>query len=251
MTRNCGSLSRKRRSREGGGAGGRNLGGIRCLCLRLFLLALALACGAGRIEAAGTEVVYEPGVVYCRAQGRALALDLARPAGAGPFPTIVFIHGGAWIGGDRSVYESEIREHAAKRGFAAASIDYRLLAPDRSGVATQPWPAQIDDVRCAIRFLRANASRFAIDPARIGATGHSAGGHLSLLAGLDEPNQPADAEWRGVSSRVQAVVNQSGPTDLESLSLSGEKVGSIVRMLLPGPSASFPRALRRRARCTT
>lgn len=239
MTRNCGSLSRNRRSREGGGAGGRNLGGIRCLCLRLFSLALALAFVAGRVEAAGTDVVYERGVPYCTKAATKLALDLARPAGAGPFPTVVFIHGGGWIGGNRGVYEGEIRELAATRGYAAASIDYRLMAPDRSGVATQPWPAQIDDVRCAIRFLRANASRFAIDPERIGATGHSAGGHLSLLLGLEEPNRPPDAEWPDASSRVQAVVNQAGPTDLVTLFAASEKLGSLGRMLLPGPVASF------------
>ena len=86
-------------------------------------------------------------------------------------PAVVFIHGGAWIGGDRSVYESEIREHASKRGYAAASIDYRLMAPDRSGVATQPWPAQIEDVRCAIRF--AGAAAWSTSNASTSASGRS------------------------------------------------------------------------------
>lgn len=219
--------------------GGRNLGGIRCPCLRLFLWALAiplLAMGPG-IARAGVRT--EPRIAYCHARGAVLALDLARPDGAGPYPALVFIHGGGWMYGDRGVYGEEIRDQAAARGFVAVTLDYRLLEPDRAGVAAHPWPAQIDDVRCAIRFLRANASRFAIDPARIGATGHSAGGQLSLLAGLEEPNRPPDAEWPDASSRVQAVVNQAGPTDLVTLFAASEKLGSIGRMMLPGPVESF------------
>jgi acetyl esterase/lipase len=215
------------------------LGGIRRLCLRLFLCALSPALFVARSDAAWASVVFEPGIVYCHPKGVELALDLARPADAGPFPALVFIHGGAWIGGDRSIYASEIREHAAVRGFVAVSLDYRLLDPDRQGVAAHPWPAQIDDVRCAIRFLRANASRFAIDPTLIGATGHSAGGQLSLLAALEEPNHPPEAEWPDSSSLVQAVVNQSGPTDLASLFRAKANLSSIGFMLLPGPAAAF------------
>jgi acetyl esterase/lipase len=211
------------------------LGGIRRLLLRLFLwLPIALVAWSAA-DSALASVKVANGIVYCRPGGTPLALDLARPEGDGPFPLLVFIHGGGWMYGDRRVYTNEIRTHAAERGFVAVSLDYRLMDPDRKNVAAHPWPAQIDDVRCAIRFLRANAKRYAIDPARVGATGHSAGGQLSLLVGLEEPNRPPDAEWPDASSRVQAVVNQSGPTDLAALARMSPRAGELVTLLLPGP----------------
>lgn len=214
------------------------MGGIRCLSLRLFFC-LALALIGSRAAVSEAAVTVESGIVFCRSSGTPLALDLARPEGAGPFPAIVFVHGGAWLGGDRGMYAHEIREQAAPRGFVAVSLDYRLLDPDRNDVARHPFPAQIEDVRCAIRFLRANAAKLGIDSGRIGATGHSAGGHLSLLAGLADPERAPGAEWAEQSSRVQAVVNQSGPTDLASLARSSDGARSLMVMLLPGPIESL------------
>lgn len=212
------------------------------MCARPASLAIAigLALAAGLAgSTALAQVKVANGIVYCRPGGTPLALDLARPTGEGPFPLLVFIHGGGWMYGDRRVYKDEIRAHAAERGFVAVSLDYRLMEPNRENIAAHPWPAQVDDVRCAIRFLRANAKRYAIDPARVGATGHSAGGQLSLLVGLEEPNRPPDAEWPDASSRVQAVVNQSGPTDLAALARMSPRAGELIALLLPGPTMTF------------
>ncbi len=148
-----------------------------------------------------------------------LKLDLARPEGAGPFPAIVFIHGGGWYLGDRQGYRDEIEE-AARRGYVAVTISYRLMqfdeAEKETTTASPIFPAQIHDAKAAVRWLRANASKYHIDPNRIGVTGRSAGGHLSLLVGLTDPQSKleGDSGNPGQSSRVQAVVNVFGPTDM-------------------------------------
>ena len=109
-------------------------------------------------------------------------------------------------------------EDAARRGYVAATITYRLSDPDSSGKPKNPFPAQIEDVKCAVRWLRANAEKYHVDPNRIGATGGSAGGHLSLLVGVTVP-RPSSRETAvtRATSRVQAVVKYFGPTDLPRL----------------------------------
>jgi acetyl esterase/lipase len=170
---------------------------------------------------AASKIIVEEGLVYSTPDGQELKLDLARPAGDGPFPAIVFIHGGGWYLGDRSAYRDSIEE-AAKRGYVAATVSYRLMKFDAkekdSTTATPAFPAQVHDVKAAVRWLRANAANYHVDPERIGATGASAGGHLSLMLGLTD----ADAKLEGAggnlnqSSRVQAVVNVFGPTEMAS-----------------------------------
>ncbi len=165
------------------------------------------------------EIIVEENITYGRAGDTELKLDLARPIGDGPFPAIVFIHGGGWSGGDRRAYREQIRE-AARRGYVAATISYRLMQFDHAKrettTATQNFPAQIHDAKAAIRWVRAHADRYHIDPDRIGVTGASAGGHLSLLVGLTDPSSDleGDSGNPGWSSRVQAVVNVFGPTDM-------------------------------------
>jgi acetyl esterase/lipase len=140
-------------------------------------------------------------VEFAKRGDRALELDIAVPEGGGDLrPLIVCIHGGGWIHGARHGYRDFIVE-LAKKGYVAATVSYRL-----SPVA--PWPAQIDDVRAALRYLRSHAKEYGIDPERVGAIGHSAGGHLSLMLGL----MPTGAEL--AEDRIQAVVNYFGPTDL-------------------------------------
>jgi acetyl esterase/lipase len=106
------------------------------------------------------EVVVEENVPYGKAGETELKLDLARPDGDGPFPAIVFIHGGGWYQGNRQGYRGQIQE-AAKRGYVAATISYRLMQFDESrkesAAATTIFPAQIHDAKAAIRWLRANA----------------------------------------------------------------------------------------------
>jgi acetyl esterase/lipase len=166
-----------------------------------------------------SKPVVEESVVYGKAGTTELKLDLARPAGSGPFPAIVFIHGGGWSGGSREGYRSQIEE-AARRGYVAVSISYRLMqfneAEKETTTASPIFPAQIHDAKAAVRWVRANASKYHVDPNRIGVTGGSAGGHLSLLVGLTDPKSKLEGEsgTPDQSSRVQAVVNVFGPTDM-------------------------------------
>lgn len=127
-------------------------------------------------------VLAQPDIEYANLVGyRPLLLDLYRPASTGPArPLVIYIHGGGWSRGDARTSGPManfpgVLTSLAARGFVVASINYRL-----SGEAL--FPAQIQDVKAAIRFLRANAARFGIDPARVVLWGGSAGGHLAALA---------------------------------------------------------------------
>lgn len=151
-------------------------------------------------------------------------MDLYIPPAAArsgrPAPVAIYVHGGGIIG-DRKTYGlgamlanhqgalfTPLREQLNARGFVVASIDYRL--PPGT-----PWPAQIEDAKCAVRFLRAHAVDLGIDPNRIGVWGSSGGGQLSSLLGLAGPGAGFDrGQYRDQSSTVQAVVDMFGPADL-------------------------------------
>jgi acetyl esterase/lipase len=139
-------------------------------------------------------------------------LDLYLPSpkeGAGPLPLIVWVHGGAWHAGSKENCRSA---RFLWHGYAAASINYRL---SRHAL----FPAQIEDCKAAIRYLRANADKYNIDPNRIGVWGASAGGHLVALLGTAGDVKGFDKGPNlHVSSRVQAVCNFFGPTDLTKMS---------------------------------
>jgi acetyl esterase/lipase len=141
-------------------------------------------------------------------------LDLYLPASTGsPVPLVVLIHGGAFAMGDSSM-ESQKAQALVDEGFAVASINYRL-----SGEAL--FPAGAQDAKAAIRFLRANAAEYGIDPDRIGAWGSSAGGWLASMLGVtgDQETVFDDPELGNpdVSSAVQAVVSWFGPTDFATM----------------------------------
>lgn len=184
------------------------------------------------------NVVTENDITYGNAGDVELKLNLTRPAGDGPFPVIVFIHGGGWYLGNKEGYRSEIEE-AIQRGYAAVTISYRLMTFDESKKETTTantiFPAQIHDAKAAIRWLRANSETRHIDSNRIGVTGRSAGGHLSLLLGLtdSESGLEGDCGNAGYSSRVQAVVNVFGPTDLKAC-YETSSVGWIFRLFMGG-----------------
>lgn len=203
----------------------------------LPLLVVAVMTLAGVVVAA-EEPVVEENVTYSEAGGTELKLDIARPAGEGPFPAIVFIHGGGWSGGDRSHYKAQILD-AAKRGYVGATISYRLMKFDQAKrettTATDPFPAQIHDCKAAVRWLRANAEKYRVDADRIGVTGGSAGGHLSLLVGLTGPEDGLEGEGGNAdqSSRVQAVVNVFGPTAMADC-YRGSVVPHLFRLLCGG-----------------
>lgn len=158
--------------------------------------------------AAKREIEIRENVEYGEGGGEKLTLHLARPKDLKePAPAIVFIHGGGWRQGSKEAYR-DIIEEAAERGYVAVTIGYRF-AP------AHIFPAQVEDVKCAVRWLRANAEELGVDPNRIGATGDSAGGHLSLMLGTTEPSDGLEGSGgsNDESSRVQAVVAYYGPTN--------------------------------------
>jgi acetyl esterase/lipase len=175
-------------------------------------IAAIVVVWAGAFCASGAEpprTTTEQDIVYTKAGSDELKLDMARPAdGAGPFPAVVVIHGGAWRQGNKADVRPILPQFAL-RGFVAISPQYRFCPKD-------PFPAQIHDVKAAVRWLKVNAKKYKVDPARIGAMGFSAGGHLSLLLGLTSPADglEGDVPAGAPDSRIKAVVNYFGPTDL-------------------------------------
>jgi len=139
---------------------------------------------------------------------RKLHLDLYLPKGrTKATPAIIFIHGGAWKSGKRSDMKFYCAKFAEK-GYVTATVTYRLT--DEA-----PFPAAVHDVKCAVRWLRANTSKYQVDPKRIAVSGNSAGGHLSMMIGYsDDPSLEGNGGNNDISSRVCAVVNFYGPTDL-------------------------------------
>ena len=186
-------------------------------------LILLLAAG-GWGETARTdllEVRAERDLVYAEMEGEGILLDLYLPANSqGPFPVVVWVHGGAWRA--RSKDNCPLIPLVRRHGFAVAGINYRL-----SGEAT--FPAQIHDCKAAIRWLRANAEKYNLDPTRIGAFGTSAGGHLVALLGTSGGVKELEGPGGNLafSSRVQAVCDWFGPSDLTRM-LGGEAVGALL-----------------------
>lgn len=172
-------------------------------------------------------MVAHEGLTYAEIQGfRPLLLDLHVPAGASaqsPVPLVVWMHGGAFWSGDRRYLPSDLAPNAVfdalvAAGIAAATIDYRL-----SGEAK--YPAQLQDVRAAIRYLRSNAATWGLDPARVGVWGESAGGTLGALAALARSGASDSLAASDVSDTSGASADQPlaaaalwcSPTDLVAL----------------------------------
>ena len=156
----------------------------------------------------------ERDITYCTNDGIALKMDVHYPrAMSKPAPVAVYVHGGSWSSGSKSdsMGMTDVPELLA-RGYLVASVDYRY-APEWK------FPAQIHDIKCAIRFLRANAAQFNLDPDRIGAWGHSAGGHLVALLGTTDKRDGVEGsgEYSDQSSRVQAAVDMCGRADLHGM----------------------------------
>jgi len=155
-------------------------------------------------------VVEELDIQYGKGGDKPLLLNLYRPAKLEkPAPGLIFIHGGGWTSGHRKDYKYYTIRYA-KRGFVVATISYRFSQD-------APFPAAVQDAKCAVRWMRANAGKYNIDPDHIAAIGGSAGGYLSMMLGYtsDVPELEGDGGWEGVSSRVQAVVNLYGPADVD------------------------------------
>jgi acetyl esterase/lipase len=172
--------------------------------MRRFLFIAVLACAAA--ARAGSFTTFTA-IEFESVDGKPLLMDLRVPESDGLHPVILYLHSGAWVTGDRTGGPA-IRE--ASRGYAVASIDYRL-APQYT------WPAQIEDCKAAVRWLRANAAQYQLDPNRIGVFGTSAGGHLAAMLGTTANHPEFEAMELGnpqFSTAVSAVIDFYGPTDL-------------------------------------
>ena len=144
--------------------------------------------------------------------------------------TIVFVHGGAWTGGDRTQVPGLLWD-LGRYGWNIVSIDYRLACSDRANVlcTSARFTDQISDVKLAIRFVKAHASRFGIDPNRVVVAGYSAGGHLATIAGLsagsmEPPAAQMDRSVRAVTSAVRGYLSFNGPTDMTALLASHDGI---------------------------
>ncbi len=189
-----------------------------------------LFCGLAAAQAAPDAVKLEKQVAY---SGRT-SMDIALPPGPGPHPAVVAIHGGGFTAGDRSSY-GEMISRLAGHGYVAATVDYRL-AP-----AAQ-FPSALQDVKAAVRFLRANAQKYNIDPDRIAAIGDSAGATLALLLGLtpEVPEFDSGGPNRDRSSRIACVVSIAGLAELGRLEVKGPESATLPQFL-GGDFASVPR----------
>ena len=192
------------------------------------LLVVVSGCG-GPPSLVGTQRSY----TYCENGGVAETLDVYEPTSSiRSAPAMVDIHGGGWVSGDANLQPGsvdwDVESALVSNGWVFVSINYRL-AP------TYRWPAQLQDAKCAVRYLRANAPALHIDPTRIGVIGASAGGHLASMLGLTG-NQVAFDEggFLNESSAVEAVVDEYGPTDLTSPEWPGSKIQRVFSKLTFG-----------------
>jgi acetyl esterase/lipase len=148
-------------------------------------------------------------------------LDLFVPDGTGPFPVMINVHGGGFRAGSKEMLDAPIARQLLKEGIAVATINYRLSSEAR-------FPAAIQDAKAAVRFLRANATRYTLDPNRFLAFGQSAGGNIASMLGtsggvaeFDDPNLGNAS----VSSRVQGVIDWFGPTDFSQMDAQAKAQG--------------------------
>jgi acetyl esterase/lipase len=129
-----------------------------------------------------------------------------------PAPALIYVHGGGWKNGDKSTGGAGVIHEVTSRGFVVAAVNYRLFSAQ--GGLHNTFPVMIEDVKCAVRYLRAHATQYNLDPKRFGAWGWSAGGHLvSLLGTSDDSDWPPTA-YPARTARIQAVVDMYGPADL-------------------------------------
>jgi acetyl esterase/lipase len=174
-------------------------------------------------------VTWEPNVEYANPDGQHLMLDIARPSkGDGPFPAILCIHGGGFRAGSRQGYDG-LCMRLAQQGYVAATVEYRL-APKYQ------FPAAVFDCKAAVRWLRANAAKYHIDPERIGVTGGSAGGHLAQFLGVTMGVKEFEGDDGNAdqSSKVACVVNFYGPSDFTKSYGHSKDAAEVLPLFLGG-----------------
>lgn len=175
--------------------------------MRRLLILLSMGLLAAAAERNGIE--------YARPGGVPLTLDASVPEGKGPFPAVIVVHGGGWHGGTKRSYEKPLLPVLSEAGFAWFTINYRL-AP------RYKYPAAVEDVEAAVRWVKAHAREFQVDRTRIALMGESAGGHLVAMVGIRSAPE----------TRVAAVVDFYGPHDLVKRETDNGKVGENLRNFL-------------------
>jgi acetyl esterase/lipase len=175
-----------------------------------ILIAAALIAASLPAQQPTDPVDTQTDVTYASVGGTDLKLDVFRPAEreTNMRPAVILIHGGGWTSLDKSTMRG-MGNFLARNGFVAFSIDYRLFQGTNNR-----WPAQLDDAQRAVRWVRANAANYGVDPRHIGAFGHSAGGQLAAMLGMLDTRDNSDKALAKYSSRVEAVVDVSAPSDL-------------------------------------
>jgi acetyl esterase/lipase len=177
------------------------------------------------------QAVIQADLVYARVGGTSLRLDLYTPSEASSgLPTLLYLHGGAWAVGDKSDAVAERLMPIVANGFAVARVNYRLIPSVR-------FPAPVHDVKAAVRWLRANATEYGLDPDRIAIGGVSAGGHLASLTALTAGDAQLEGnvgDHLGVSSAVSAVVAYCPTSDFL---LSGGR-NTLETQILPPPDTA-------------
>ena len=203
-----------------------------CLCLPMFAVHLAHA------QEIREDYQVHKDIAYGHVDGRVLLVDLYVPQDAAEPPLLVWVHGGAWRSGSK---DRVSLLGLTSSGYAIASVDFR-----QSGEA--PFPAQIHDIKAAIRFLRAEAPTYGYDAERIAITGSSSGGHLAAVVGVTNGHAELEGEVGNhldQSSSVQAIVDYYGPTNLASILPQSTPHGLSVRepaldLLLGGQPDAVP-----------
>ncbi|MDR3636602.1 MAG: alpha/beta hydrolase [Isosphaeraceae bacterium] len=188
-----------------------------------------------RAEARRSElpagVTAETDIVYRRTPARRLRLDVYEPMDVGAVsergrPVVLAIHGGGWAGGSRISF-GQMVARLAQHGYVAVSVDYTLCRPGHPS-----WPAALDDLREAVRWIRSHARQYRIDPDRVVALGASAGGHLAALLGTTAGDD--------AGLKVQAVIDFYGPSDLLVLATENQDASRVIAQFLGADANERP-----------
>ncbi len=159
------------------------------------------------------SVTFKKNIPYCQTRSGSIFLDLYQPDGSN-LPVIVFLHGGGWAYGSKDGFHEQLLMTANKK-FVAIAINYRLVR-EENNVVIDPYPAPLEDVKCALAWIKKEGRSHGIDPNRIGLAGESAGAHLALMAGLTNP------------TLIKGILNLYGPTEITSLYDEGPKLRDLI-----------------------
>ena len=197
--------------------------------MRFLLPCLLIGSSFALLAQVPDSVVVEKDVEYSSV-GSSQTMDILRPRASSdkPRPAVLLVHGGGFRAGNKQGY-LPLAMKLAERGYVAATVDYRL-APQ------YPFPAAVEDVKAAVRFLRGNAAKYSIDANHIGALGGSAGGHLVLMLGLTAGVAEFEGSGpnRDQSSAVQCVVDEYGPTDFTQSYAKSVDAAEVLPLFLGG-----------------